>query len=102
MIKLNFEESLSNLSLLNSTVTETTTLINEQFNVVGSNINSVLSKNITNAINMLLLLEQSCLNSSTNILNAFSISLNSVDAQLQNTQIISDTTFLSLSNNAIS
>ena len=39
MIKLNIEESLSNLSLLNSTVTETTTLINEQFNVVGSNIN---------------------------------------------------------------
>lgn len=64
MIKLNIEESLSNLSLLNSTVTETTTLINEQFNVVGSNINTVLSSNITNAINMFLLLEQSCLNSS--------------------------------------
>ena len=65
MIKLNFEESLSNLSLLNSTVTETTALINEQFNVVGSNINSALSSNITNAINMLLLLEQSSLNQGT-------------------------------------
>ena len=61
MIKLNFEESLSNLSLLNSKVTETTALINEQFNVVCSNINSALSSNITNAINMLLL-EQSSLN----------------------------------------
>ena len=65
MIKLNSEESLSNLSLLNSTVTETTALINEQFNVVGSNINSALSSNITNAINMLLLLEQSSLNQGT-------------------------------------
>ncbi len=69
MIKLNIEESLSNLSLLNSRVTETTALINEQFNVVGSNINSALSSNITNAINMLLLLEQSSLNSSTNMYN---------------------------------
>lgn len=102
MIKLNIEESLSNLSLLNSTVTETTTLINEQFNVVGSNINSALSSNITNAINMFLLLEQSCLNSSTNMYNTFATSLNSIDSQLINTQIISDTAFLSLSNNAIS
>lgn len=102
MIKLNIEQSLSNLSLLNSTVIETTTLITEQFNAVGSSINTALSSNITNAINMFLLLEQSCLNSSTNMYNTFATSLNSIDSQLINTQIISDTAFLSLSNNAIS
>ncbi len=101
MQSLNFETTLTNLAVLNSTATQTVASINQQFSTVSETINSSLVVNITNAINAIVMLEQSAINSSINIGTAYAQALSTISTQVLNTQVLSDTAFLTMSNNAI-
>ena len=101
MQSLNFQTTLTNLAVLNSAATETVASINQQFSTVSEAINSSLVVNITNAINAIVMLEQSAINSSINIGTAYTQALSTISTQVLNTQVLSDIAFLTMSTNAV-